>query len=335
MGLQEYRKDHAKVCLIKLLLPPTANYYKCLSCSEIINTLHLDYHRKHCTSLSSVSHQPEILNCPICYLPLIRAKLKGHLEKCQPLAFRFKAGEIFRCADCAGPVKVTKKNSHSNLCTKGLLNKDAKSNASVLEIKFEKVSSKSASGVNCSFCRQYVNNAMFKEHSSECRGRYKLIQDARPNNSPINTSSRQYKDPMGIKAMLNQRGPIQPTGNSKVEPGKPIKATSTKASTNSVSDQSKRECPNCHGQVKLTNFEEHRKNCAGTNKQNSKSKRSFNPRDNWQESFDDNRHSPGVRKDDYQDLGYDDRMDATRGQGYRAREHGRFGSHPIHDNYDD
>jgi hypothetical protein len=30
-----------------------------------------------------------------------------------------------------------------------------------------------------------------------------------------------------------------------------------------------------------------------------------------------------------------DRMDATRGMGFFARENGRFGSHPIHDGFDD
>ncbi len=36
-----------------------------------------------------------------------------------------------------------------------------------------------------------------------------------------------------------------------------------------------------------------------------------------------------------EDLGYDDLHDARRGQGQHVRDHGSFGSYPVHDDYGD
>lgn len=176
---------HAKVCSIKLALPLMPNNYKCLACNQEIEGARLDFHQKHCPTLTSWEAQKRKLegssNCPICNLQLTSAKLDSHVEKCRQLAYRFEVGEIYRCLDCGGYMKITKKAEHSTRCPKGGVREQTPVSKVAPVVKFVKVLTQPSSGVICPFCKEYVKVGLFKQHDYDCTARYELIQDYIPN----------------------------------------------------------------------------------------------------------------------------------------------------------
>ncbi len=330
---------HAKVCSIKLALPFMPNNYKCLACSREIDGTRLDFHQKQCPTLTSWEAQQRNLRdklpCPICNQPFTSANLETHLEKCRELAVRLEAGEIYICADCGIQIKITRKASHPASCPKNLVVKQAKVSKIAPIVKFEKVLTQPSSGVICPICKENVKVGLFKQHNYDCTARYELIQDYIPNIKSTYLNANPNKDPMGLKDLLRQKRQGEIKSKGTIDPDLGPKTTIDEASTDPVDDNSKMDCPFCAGKRKGLDLEEHFWNCPSINRQNIKRK-SRNVNYNEQHlPFNEDHHSPGSRKGNYQDLGGDDRMDATRGHGYSARENGRFGSHPIHDDYDD
>ncbi len=218
----------------------------------------------------------------------------------------------------------------------------------------------------CQYCKQTLTSTSIKTHASQCLGlatvcpvcslslsRLNLVQhlvDCQPLapffrsgeffrcnicGGAIVSTARNSHRASCRRTLLNNGSANQPIQNEVNHMDMMLKKA--------VDDV----CPYCKTQVKINEFKAHGAICQSRfqlvkNFQPAMSKQTNNSpvskKKNKKSSYSGSLSFEESRPDrpgSYQDLGgSEDRMDATRGMGHFAREHGRIGSSPIHDDYD-